>query len=134
MSEMVDNTIEKNSDSTNDDDDGNDNSVASHEGTHIENNQMKIKKMMQSKNSNTIWCQLNMVQRIIGILLNFPFFSSVNGAGLSTLTCAFFLPRFLCENILYPVFRLTLGTLYPAYASYKAVRNKDVKEYVSAAD
>jgi len=26
--------------------------------------------------------------------------------------------------------RLVLGTLYPAYASYKAVRTKDVKEYV----
>jgi len=29
------------------------------------------------------------------------------------------------------VYRVFLGTLYPAYASYKAIRNKDVKEYVS---
>lgn len=88
-------------------------------------------KLMRLRNMNIIRCQLNMFQRFIGILLSFPFFSSVNGAGLSTLTCAFFLPRFLCENILYPIFRLILGTLYPAYASYKAVRNKDVKDYVS---
>lgn len=27
--------------------------------------------------------------------------------------------------------RLVFGTLYPAYSSYKAVKTKDVKEYVS---
>lgn len=88
-------------------------------------------KFMSLKNINIVRYQLNMFQRFIGILLSFPFFSSINGAGLSTLIFAFFLPRILCENILYPVFRLILGTLYPAYASYKAVRNKDVKDYVS---
>lgn len=88
-------------------------------------------KMQRLKNLKIIRCQLDLFQRFVGILLRFPFFASVNGAGLSTLTCAFFLPRFLCEHILYPIFRLTFGTLYPAYASYKAVRNKDVKEYVS---
>lgn len=88
-------------------------------------------KFMRLKNINIVRCQLNIVQRMVGILLSFPFLASVNGAGLSTLTCAFFLPRFLCQNLLYPIFRLVLGTLYPAYASYKAVRNKDVKDYVS---
>lgn len=88
-------------------------------------------KFMRLRNINIVQCQLNIFQRFVGILLNLPFLWSINGAGLSTLTCAFFLPRILCENIVYPVFRLIFGTLYPAYASYKAVRHKDVKEYVS---
>lgn len=33
--------------------------------------------------------------------------------------------------LFYSPFRLVFGTLYPAYASYKAVRTKNVKEYVS---
>ncbi len=32
---------------------------------------------------------------------------------------------------IYHGFRLVFGTLYPAYASYKAVKTKNVKEYVS---
>lgn len=30
--------------------------------------------------------------------------------------------------------RLIFGTLYPAYYSYKAVKSKDIKEYVSSTD
>lgn len=41
------------------------------------------------------------------------------------------MPRTLTYVLLYPIFRLVLGNLYPAYASYKAVRTKNVKEYVS---
>lgn len=41
------------------------------------------------------------------------------------------MPRSLTYVLLYPIFRLVFGNLYPAYASYKAVRTKNVKEYVS---
>lgn len=39
-------------------------------------------------------------------------------------TCPFMAPYF------YGLFRLLFGTLYPAYSSYKAVKTKNVKEYV----
>ncbi|XP_076681093.1 uncharacterized protein LOC143375644 isoform X1 [Andrena cerasifolii] len=39
-------------------------------------------------------------------------------------------PRPVTYVLLYPIFRLVFGNLYPAYASYKAVRTKNVKEYV----
>ncbi len=46
------------------------------------------------------------------------------------LVCVWYFP----ETMTYPLFallRLILGTLYPAYSSYKAVRTKNVREYVS---
>lgn len=71
------------------------------------------------------------IKKLLNTLLQLPFITSVNGFGCTTLASVVFSPRFITQNLLYPVFRLTFGTLYPAYASYKAVRNKDVKDYVS---
>lgn len=57
---------------------------------------------------------------------------SVTGTGVLCLLATFFLPRAFGQRILYPAFRLLFGTLYPGYASYKAIRTRNVKEYVSA--
>lgn len=41
------------------------------------------------------------------------------------------LPVMVLESVFYPIFRLVFGVLYPAYSSYKAIRTRDVKKYVS---
>lgn len=60
-----------------------------------------------------------------------PIKLTIENIGILTISLATTMPRYLTHNLVYPIFRLVFGTLYPAYASYKAVRTKNVKEYVS---
>lgn len=64
-------------------------------------------------------------------LENLPIRLTLESVGLTTVLLAVIMPRAFTYLLVYPIFRLVFGTLYPAYASYKAVRTKNVKEYVS---
>lgn len=63
-------------------------------------------------------------------LLDLPTFA-VFSVEMLILIAFSMLPMFILKMFFYPVIRLLFGVLYPAYASYKAVRTKDVKKYVS---
>jgi TB2/DP1, HVA22 family len=74
------------------------------------------------------------LQRISGFLemvSKFPFpRMSVMSFGLTSLLAVFLCPRGFTERALYPGFRIIFSIIYPAYRSFKAVRNKDLKEYL----
>ncbi|GAB0099598.1 Receptor expression-enhancing protein [Sergentomyia squamirostris] len=88
----------------------------------------KPKKMEQNEEVVTI---LSRFGRFLDFLSHLPLpRMSVTGMGITFLSAIFIFPRAIVEIFLFPTFRLLFGTLYPAYASYKAVRTKNVKEYV----
>ncbi|KAL2720654.1 bromodomain-containing protein -like isoform X1 [Vespula squamosa] len=69
----------------------------------------------------------NWAQRFVDRL---PVRMTLSNLGILAVFLAIVLPKSLTYILLYPIFRLVFGTLYPAYASYKAVRTQNVKEYV----
>lgn len=76
--------------------------------------------------------KLTTLGRFLEIVQNWPLPRlSFTTACILFLLAIFISPRACVQTLLFPAFRLSFGTLYPAYASYKAVRTKNVKEYVS---
>lgn len=60
-----------------------------------------------------------------------PIRLTLSNVGIMAVILAILMPRSFTYMLVYPIFRLVFGTLYPAYASYKGIRTKNVKEYVS---
>ncbi|XP_013117781.2 receptor expression-enhancing protein 2 isoform X3 [Stomoxys calcitrans] len=81
--------------------------------------------------TNNVVRNLTAVGRFLEMLQGLPLpCLSLTTSCICFIIAIFISPRPCAQNIIYPVFRLSFGTLYPAYASYKAVRTKNVKEYV----
>jgi len=68
---------------------------------------------------------------LLELVSKFPFpRMSVMSFGLTSLLAVFICPRSFTERALYPAFRILFAIIYPAYRSFKAVRNKNLKEYL----
>ncbi|XP_054088829.1 uncharacterized protein LOC105210370 isoform X6 [Zeugodacus cucurbitae] len=82
-------------------------------------------------NTEQVVHNLTLFGRFLEVVQSWPLpHVSFTTACILVLIATFISPRLWAQNIIFPAFRLSFGTLYPAYASYKAVRTKNVKEYV----
>lgn len=79
----------------------------------------------------TIAMILHRISAFLEMVSKFPFpRMSVMSFGLASLLAIFICPRGFTERALYPGFKIIFSIIYPAYRSFKAVRNKDLKEYL----
>lgn len=104
--------------------------------THYSNPNLALKgSSMTNAKKMTQQKVASLLQRVGGfleMLSRFPLpRMSTMSVGLISLFATFVSPRNLTDKFLYPGFRLMFCIVYPAYASYKAIRTKNVKEYVS---
>lgn len=74
---------------------------------------------------------LHRISALLEMISKFPFpRMSVMSFGLTSLLAVFLAPRSFTERVLYPAFKILFTIIYPAYRSFKAVRNKNLKEYL----
>lgn len=74
---------------------------------------------------------LQRISMLLEMISKFPFpRMSVVSFGLTSLLAIFIAPRAFTEKVLYPGFKIIFTVIYPAYRSFKAVRNKNLKEYL----
>ncbi|KAL7026727.1 hypothetical protein ACKWTF_005141 [Chironomus riparius] len=71
------------------------------------------------------------ISALLEMISRFPFpRMSVMSFGLTSLLAVFIAPRSFTDRVLYPGFKILFTIIYPAYRSFKAVRNKNLKEYL----
>ena len=71
------------------------------------------------------------ISALLEMISRFPFpRMSVMSFGLTSLLAVFIAPRSFTDKVLYPGFKILFTIIYPAYRSFKAVRNKNLKEYL----
>lgn len=97
--------------------------------SHTRRDKMQNAKLLTQQ---TITQFLSRVGGFFEMMSRFPFpRMSPMSFGLMSLLTIFICPRGMGEKFLYPGFRVIFGIIYPAYSSFKAVRNKSLKEYVN---